>query len=186
MKAKFCKPAFVLCLAGLLFALTGCEEKKQVPNVAAVEGETLEKRPRAKLGENCQVNEDCDDMLGCASDKTCQTYKTIECRNRDQTCKREGRCQGSDKGCIAGSDQDCQQSELCEDSGYCSAKDGKCVALKDADCKAVCATQGRCTIEAGECVPGSNDDCKQSEICKTQQRCVLRRGLCAKAPPPEE
>ena len=173
--------------AVLLATLTGCEDKKpQQATISAVESETLEKKPRAKEGAACQSNEECDDMLGCAPDKTCQTYKTIECRARDQACKREGRCHGSDKGCIAGSDADCQRSELCADSGYCSAKDGKCVAAKDSDCRAVCASQGRCTIEAGECVPGSNEDCKQAEICKTQEKCVLRRGLCAKAPPPEE
>jgi hypothetical protein len=177
----------LIAAAIVMASIMGCEDKKpRQATIAAVESETLEKRPRAKEGEACQSNEECGDMLGCAPDKTCQTYKTIECRARDQACKREGRCKGSDSGCVAGSDEDCQRSELCADSGYCSAKDGKCVATKDADCKAVCASQGRCTIEAGECVPGTNDDCKQSEVCKAQGKCVLRRGLCAKAPPPED
>ena len=169
------------------FAVSGCEDDKNAKAaISAVETEPLDKKPRAKEGEACTKNEDCDDRLGCAPDKTCQSYKTIECRSRDQACKREGRCKGSDQGCVAGSDEDCKRSEQCEDSGYCSAQQGKCVAAKAADCSAVCSKQGRCTIEEGECVPGSNDDCKQSEICKTQQKCVLRRGLCAKAPPTDD
>lgn len=178
--------ALGLCaLLGIVSA--GCDDgKKAQASISAVETEPLDKKPRAKEGEACSTNEDCDDRLGCAPDKTCQSYKTIECRSRDQTCKREGRCKGTDQGCIAGSDEDCKKSERCEESGYCSAEQGKCVAAKESDCSSVCTKQGRCTIENGECIPGSNDDCKQSEICKTQQKCVLRRGLCAKAPPKDD
>jgi hypothetical protein len=157
-------------------AAIGCEETK--PPEAAADPEPPPQKPKTALGGKCASNEDCDDGLGCAKDSTCQTYKTIECRGREDACEREGRCSGSDRGCVATTAADCKQSKLCKNDGRCTPKDGSCVVASAEDCAALCKQDGRCTVEADKCVAASADDCKQSEVCKQYDRCHVKNGIC--------
>jgi hypothetical protein len=159
-------------------ALTGCEEKKQTPPPVA---EAPAPRPRLPLGSTCASNQDCGDGLGCAEDKTCQSFKTIECRAREDACKGEGRCTGSDQqGCVAGSNADCQKAKVCQDDGRCTAQEGKCAATSPEDCKNLCTMDGRCSLREGKCAAASNTDCKDSEACKQYDRCIAKKGACVK------
>ena len=92
------------------------------------------------------------------------------------------RCMGSDKGCVAGSDDDCKQAKLCASAGKCTMKEGRCLATGE-DCKTLCAEQGRCTIEDDRCVAANNKDCKNSLVCKSQGKCIAKQGLCFKHTP---
>jgi hypothetical protein len=178
---RFRENLFTLVLATTALVATGCEEEKK-PTVNAVEAELEPAKPKVQQGQACTKNEECAERLGCGPDKTCQPFKTIECLGRDQACKKEGRCQGSDKGCIAGSNEDCKRSEACKQHGQCTANDGKCTVGSDADCADLCKEQGRCTAEEGECLAGSSDDCKNSLACSGHGKCMAKNGMCAKAP----
>ena len=157
-----------------VLSIAACEEETQKPDTQKVEPT----KPKAAQGQACQKNQDCDDGLGCSKQSKCETYKTIECRGREQTCKGEGRCTGSDGRCVAGSDEECRESKLCETDGRCTAKDGKCVAASAKDCATICEMQGRCTVEDGNCIAASREDCKESSACKTADRCVAKLGRC--------
>jgi hypothetical protein len=177
---------FKSCTLIVLFTIapwvaSGCDEKK--PTVNAAESEPTEPvKPKIQEGGDCTKNEECAERLGCAPDKKCRPFKTIECMSRDQACKKEGRCQGSDKGCIAGSNDDCKNAEVCKEQGRCTAKDGKCTVGSDADCAALCKEQGRCSVEEESCVAGSYDDCKKSIACSGHGKFMSKNGFSSKAP----
>jgi hypothetical protein len=156
----------------------GCEQKAQPTGQTATS--TAPAKPKLPLGGKCAENSDCDTGLGCAKDGTCQTFKTIECRGRDQACAFEGRCSGSDKGCVAATRDDCKKSKVCENDGRCTPDEGKCVAKTSEDCQKLCKAEGRCSVEDGKCRATSNDDCKQSEACQQFDQCRARDGLCVK------
>ena len=164
----------------LLSTAAACDTKsKSATPVASVEAPPPPK-PGAPLGASCSANEDCAKGTGCADDKTCQSFKTIECRGRELTCKAEGRCTGSDKGgCVAASSAECKKARVCEEEGRCNAQDGKCVATAS-DCKSFCPLDGRCSVVDGKCAAASHADCRQSETCKQQKRCIAKRGVCVK------
>jgi hypothetical protein len=161
----------------------GCESKPS-PTAASAASEpepAPERKPGAAAGANCSANQDCGQGLGCAEDKTCQPFKTIECRGREDACKREGRCTGSDKGgCVASSDAECKKATVCEADGRCTAKDGKCVATGPESCKTFCPLDGRCSVVDDKCAAASHADCRQSETCKQQKRCIAKKGMCVK------
>ena len=170
-----------LSLFVLLSAALACESKSKTaaPPQASVEAPKPAKQG-APLGGTCSANEECAAGLGCADDKSCQSFKTIDCRGRELTCKAEGRCTGSDKGCIAASSAECQKARVCQEEGRCNAQDGKCVATSAADCKGFCQLDGRCSVVDGKCAAASHADCRQSETCKQQKRCIAKRGVCVK------
>jgi hypothetical protein len=178
-RAKSCKLTLWVFGAVLLTASAACEEKAK-PATAEPAPAPPPAKPKAPLGSSCQSNDDCGEGLGCAEDKTCQSYKTIECRGRDAACKREGRCSGSERGCTAASNADCQQAEVCAQEGRCTAQEGRCVAATTEDCKKVCELQGHCTVQDGKCLAASNADCKQSDECKSYDKCIAKKGICVK------
>lgn len=161
---------------GLILGLVACEEEKK-PQPGVTESATPQK-PRAQKGEACKENGDCADLLGCAKDKTCQTYKTIECRGRDNACQIEGRCTGDGNRCIAGSEDDCKKSRFCEQDGRCSIQEGRCVAASAADCETVCKKFGRCTPEEGKCAATSAEECRAADICQGAKTCRVSNGSC--------
>ena len=173
MRAMSRNPAWLVMILAASFG-TACEEEKPKQDPEAEQP----RKPRAEQGQPCQSNEDCADGLGCSKDKKCETYKTIDCQSREQTCKGEGRCTGRDNRCVAGSNEDCQKSTKCKTDGECSEQDGRCVAATTQDCEKLCQVHGRCTVEDGNCVAASNDDCKESAACKTADRCVAKLGRC--------
>ena len=137
-RMRFRVHTVTVVLMALSFAVSGCEEKKKT-TVSPAETEPAEAaKPKIPEGQPCTKNEECAELLGCGPDKTCQTFKTIECLGRETACKKEGRCRGSDKGCIAGSNDDCKRAEACKEYGRCTAKDGKCTVGSDADCANLC------------------------------------------------
>lgn len=158
-----------------LVAGTGCDEKKAA--VPAAEDSAAVKAG-APEGGPCKASKDCAYGLSCAPDQTCQTAKTIECRERDETCKAEGRCTGRGGKCVATSSEECKKAQICESDGKCTMKDGRCLAASANDCAALCQVHGRCSIEDGKCVAASDDDCKDSAACKTAKRCSARNGRC--------
>lgn len=179
MKLGSCTLMVLLSATSMMSA--GCEEEKPTVNAAESEPEQPAK-PKIQEGGACTANEECAERLGCAPDKKCRPFKTIECMGRVQACKKEGRCKGSDKGCVAGSNEDCKVAEVCKEEGRCTAKEGKCTVGSDADCATLCKEQGRCTVEDGKCIAGSNADCKESLECSGHGKCIAKNGLCAKAP----
>ena len=44
------------------------------------------------------------------------------------TCKQDGRCTLTGRGCIAANAQDCRPSRLCWNEGKCDADMGRCVS----------------------------------------------------------
>jgi len=76
-------------------------------------------------------------------------------------CWRRGLCTPSGGACIAGSDRDCESSELCN-LGRCSARGGRCVIASSTDCERTsgCALNGRCFAQDGRCLrsDGSGED----------------------------
>lgn len=160
-------------------AWVGCDKKESAPEALA-STQVAPEKPKAGLNQSCSSNEDCADRLGCGQDKRCLPYKTIECQKRPDACDKEGRCTGSDTGCVAGSDAECSKSEVCKENGQCKAKDGKCVAASDADCKALCTELGRCKAVDGACSAETNDDCRQATVCTAQKKCRAHNGLCTK------
>jgi hypothetical protein len=167
-----------ICLASLSFLLvsTGCDNKKASGDTSG----SAEAKPKVALGGACKANQDCVSGHGCADDKTCQTYKTIECRGRGDTCKREGLCTGEGKRCMAADDADCKGSKVCAQEARCTAKIGSCVIGSAEDCKALCTQFGRCTFKDNKCVAGSDDDCKASEACTKYGKCTASAGNCFK------
>ena len=157
-----------------MLVAAGCDNKKGEGDTSA----SAEAKPKVPLGGTCQANPDCVSGHGCADDKTCQTYKTIECRGRGDTCKREGLCTGDGKRCVAASDADCKAAKICEKEARCTAKNGSCVIGSAEDCKPLCARLGRCTFQDNRCLADSDDDCKESEACKKYKKCKARAGTC--------
>ena len=173
----------VWCLAiAVLAAGAACNDKDKKAAAAAATPPPAPPppKPKAPAGASCASNEDCGDGMGCSPDKTCQSYKTIECRSRDSSCKHEGRCTGSDRGCIASTNAECAAAEVCGQDGRCTAQDGKCAAVSAEDCKSLCQVQGRCSIQEGKCVAASAKDCKDSEACKMYKKCIAKKGACVK------
>ena len=160
--------------AMLALGLIACEQKKSDPVVQAATPE----KPRVEKGGKCETNEDCADRLGCAKDKTCQTYKTIECQSHDNACKVEGRCTGEENKCVAGSAEECKASEFCKRDGRCTVKEGRCVAATAADCNDVCQKFGRCTPQDDKCMATELDQCKSAQICQGAKRCKVENGVC--------
>lgn len=161
---------------GLVLCLLACEEEQKAQ--PAPVASAVPEKPRTPQGGPCETNSDCADRLGCAQDKTCQTYKTIECRGRGNACTREGRCTGQDNRCVAGSNADCKSSEFCEKDGRCTAQEGSCVVASAADCSTVCKKFGRCALEDGKCVAGSIKDCREADVCRGAKSCKLMKGGC--------
>ena len=156
-----------------VLALSGCEDKKKKLQPA----EEPVKKKKAKEGEACRGQEDCEFGTSCADDKTCQTPKTIDCRGREQTCKIEGRCYGKNNRCVA-TDADCKKCDWCKKRGRCSARDGRCVAATDADCQGVCAKFGRCVAKDDGCIAVDDEACEASEWCQGYRFCKAEEGRC--------
>ncbi|MBW2453293.1 MAG: hypothetical protein JRI68_02230 [Deltaproteobacteria bacterium] len=154
-------------LAAMLVVFSGCDDKKGAGDTAS----SAAAKPKAPLDGKCQKNEDCVSGHGCADNKTCQTYKTIECRGRGDACKREGMCTGDGKRCVAGTDADCKASKICDKEARCTAKNGLCIIGGAEDCKPLCAKFGRCTFLDNKCVADKDDDCAESEACKKYSKC---------------
>lgn len=166
----------------LVVTAAGCDSKaKDRAQAAVTAAPAPAPKPSVPLGGACSSNQDCGSGLGCAEDKTCQKFGTIDCRGREQACKGEGRCTGSDKGgCIAASDAECKAAKVCQDEGRCRVQDGKCAATSKDDCKEFCPSDGRCSVVDGKCAAASPEDCRKSEACKQQKKCVMKLGVCMK------
>jgi hypothetical protein len=169
----------VFPVLGLLALSAGCDKPK--PKGTSQEAETAKpQKPKVLMGEVCAGNDDCASGLGCDKDKKCQTFKTIECRSREDSCKGEGRCTGKENRCIAATNEECKQSDRCAQDGLCAVKDERCAAVTADDCKDVCTKSGRCSVQDGKCVAATNDDCKKSDVCASMKKCLAKEGHCVK------
>ncbi|MBN2192498.1 MAG: hypothetical protein JW751_06745 [Polyangiaceae bacterium] len=158
----------------LALGLLACGKEKPAPVAEAAPPE----KQGAARGGACETNSDCADRLGCAKDKTCQSYKTIECQASENSCRIEGRCTGEGNRCIAGSAEECKASEFCTRDGRCTVKEGRCVAASASDCETVCKRFGRCTPQEDKCMATDVKQCRESELCQGAKTCKLSNGVC--------
>lgn len=106
-------------------------------------------------------------------------------------CSMEGHCVARDGDCVAGGDEDCQQSMVCDEAGFCTALDGRCwrAGASDGECTTpprpgyaeTCATYGHCTAVDGVCQATSDAQCEASLWCARGGDCSVRRGRCVAA-----
>ena len=129
-------------------------------------------------------------LLSCKKDAPAGQEQAAKSCKEKPACKANGLCADKDGNCVAGSDDDCKQSDSCAQYGRCKryeyGKDkskAKCEVGSDEDCKKTvdCKSLGKCTyVNDGLCMIKSDDDCKQSEACTKEGRCRHAAGGCLK------
>ena len=123
----------------------------------------------------------------CQIDKgRCVAGSDADCQG-SQLCKNAAQCRARDGACFA-AEGDCKKSEACTTHGRCSAIAGRCAALTEADCKpaSACKAEGACSAIHGVCMAATEADCAQSAACKESGRCKVVDGMCiSDAPPPQ-
>lgn len=137
----------------------------------------------------------CGESCGqCPVANACESGTCVPnpCAGTD-SCRIFGKCTPIQGVCMAGSDDDCAQSESCTEDGECLSerplydKDAEShtehlacwqPAGEDGECAEQCRAGGRCHAAQGLCAARSDADCEQSEACAEWGACTYGDGEC--------
>ncbi len=135
----------------------------------------------ASSEEDCRNSIQCKEANYCLLRKgECVEITKDYCSSRPE-CTSQGLCSLNSKKaiCIAGTAEDCQQSEVCKEQRRCLLENEKCV-LTDQACKdgQECEQNGACSRLGDKCVVNSDDDCRESVVCRQEKKCFAEDGKC--------
>ncbi|TNE43461.1 MAG: hypothetical protein EP343_33485 [Deltaproteobacteria bacterium] len=140
-----------------------------------------EKRCVAGTEESCRQSLQCKERGFClARNGECVEVTKAYCSSLD-ACAKQGLCSLNTKRyeCVAGTVDDCKNSEECKNNQRCQLEKERCV-VTDQFCKdsSGCQQSGLCSRQGDSCVVATDDDCKQSIACRAANKCLAENGAC--------
>ena len=135
----------------------------------------------ASSEEDCRNSIQCKEANFCLLRKgECVEITKDYCSSRPD-CTAKGLCSLNSKKaiCVAGTADDCLQSEICKTQRRCQLENEACV-LTDQACKdgAECEQNGACSRLGDKCVVSTDDDCRKSLLCRQEKKCFSEDGKC--------